>query len=104
MHRPAAIGREAVAVEPDHVDVAGAQRQPFLEDFGTLVDQRIKTALENFAVVDRPPRNAELGSRREDQGLDRVIGLRRALALFVAVPAGAGLLAEPSLLAQTVGD
>src|SRR5438105_2022524 len=38
-HRAAAVGREAVAGEVDHVDVGGAQRDALLEDVRALVHQ-----------------------------------------------------------------
>src|SRR5678810_500136 len=36
-HRPAAVGREAVAGQVHHVDVGGAQRDAFLEDVRALI-------------------------------------------------------------------
>src|SRR6185295_10924426 len=38
-HRPAAVGREAVAGEVDHVDVGGAQGDALLKDVGAFVHQ-----------------------------------------------------------------
>src|SRR5262245_60445242 len=46
-HRPAAVRREAVAGEVDHVDVGSAQRDSFLEDVGAFVDQRVDEALHD---------------------------------------------------------
>src|SRR5687767_8824739 len=40
-HRPAAVGRKAVAGEVHHVDVGGAQRDALLEDARALVHQRV---------------------------------------------------------------
>src|SRR3569832_802103 len=44
-HRPAAIDRPAVAVDPDDIDVRGAKRDAFLQDLRPLVDHRIEAAL-----------------------------------------------------------
>src|SRR5262245_6442498 len=44
-HRPAAVGREAVAGEVDHVDVGGAQRDALLEDVRGFVDECVDQAL-----------------------------------------------------------
>src|SRR5579859_422749 len=38
VHRAAAVDRPAVAVEPDHVDVARTRRDAFIKDAGALVD------------------------------------------------------------------
>src|SRR5262245_25068852 len=40
-HRAAAVDGPAVAVDPDHVDVARANRDLLLQDLGALVDRRI---------------------------------------------------------------
>ena len=47
-HGPAAPGREAVAVEVHRVDVAGAQRDAFLEDLGALVGEPEQAALDDL--------------------------------------------------------
>src|SRR5262245_2864358 len=39
-HWPATPGREAIAVNTDHVDIAGPQRYALLENPGALVDHR----------------------------------------------------------------
>src|SRR6266850_4146424 len=51
-HRAAAIDRPAVAIEPDHVDVARTRRDALFEDARALVDHRVHHALQNFVVAD----------------------------------------------------
>src|SRR5258707_11527539 len=51
-HRAAAIDRPAIAIEPDHVDVARTRRDAFFEDARTLVDHRIHHVLEDLFVPD----------------------------------------------------
>ena len=47
-HRPAAIGREAIAVEIDNVNVRSAQGVAFFQNAGTFVDKRVKAAIADF--------------------------------------------------------
>src|SRR5689334_9547687 len=54
-HRPAAVAREPVAGEVDHVDVGGAQRVAFLEDLGALVDERVDLALDDLVAGEAAP-------------------------------------------------
>src|SRR5687767_4276602 len=56
-HRPAAVRREAVTREIDHVDVGGAQRDAFLEDVRGLVDQRVDQPLDDLLVGNRASLN-----------------------------------------------
>src|SRR3982751_5859351 len=51
-HRAAAIDRPAVAVDPDDVDVGGALRHLFVEDFRALVDHGVKRPLDDLLVGD----------------------------------------------------
>src|ERR1051325_11221066 len=44
-HRAAAVDRPAIAVEPDHVDIARAGRDALVEDLRALVDHRVHHAL-----------------------------------------------------------
>src|SRR5688572_31679874 len=60
VHRPAAVHREAVAREVDHVHVRGALRDALLHDLRALVDQRVDAALDDFLVADLPSGNADL--------------------------------------------
>src|SRR3989442_8432620 len=53
-HRATPVDRPAVAVDPDHVDVARADRELLLEDLRSLVHHRIEQALEDLLVRDRP--------------------------------------------------
>src|SRR6185503_5948694 len=61
-HRPAAVRREAVAGQVDHVDVGGAQRDAFVEDVGAFVHQCVDQALHDFLVRDLARLHAYLGS------------------------------------------
>src|SRR5262249_8219416 len=103
-HRAAAPHRPAVAVDPDHVDVAGPIGEALLEDARALVDHRIDHALEDLLLVDFPPRNPERLRGLDDDLLDLGIGRRRARAGLIDVIAPAGLLAVAPGLAQRIGD
>src|SRR5689334_24059131 len=103
-HRPAAVGREAVAGEVDHVDVGGAQRDTFLEDLRALVHERVDKALDDLVVGDL--------ARLDPIGFpvvgDELVDLRVrdgfAVAGFVQVPALPGLLPEAAELGHLVAD
>src|SRR5439155_16580885 len=102
-HRATSIDRPAIPVHPDHVDVAGADRDLFLEDLGALVDHRIEQPLQDLLVGDRPARDAQLRRDVDDDLLD--VGIRRRVPLLVVlVVAGARLLPEAAELADAVGD
>src|SRR2546428_6483 len=101
-HRAAPVDRPAVAVDPDHVDVARADRELLLEDLRSLVHHRVEQALEDLLVRDRAALDRLLPGDLEDNLLDVGIGDRRAVAALVAVIAGAGLLAEAPELAEAV--
>src|SRR5436190_2290188 len=103
VHRPAAEEREAVAGEVDHVDVARAHRDAFVDDLGALVDERVDQTLDDLLVADLPRRDAEPGTVLLDHVGDDLARDRVALARHVVVPAGTGLLAEAAQLAQQVG-
>ena len=53
-HRPAAPGREAVAVEVHRIDVAGSERDALLEDLGALVGEPQQAALDDLVGRDGP--------------------------------------------------
>src|SRR5579884_782696 len=93
-HRPAAPGGEAIAGEIDHVDIAGAERDAFLENLRALIHQRIDRALDDLLIRDRLARSPEALRFRDDHLLDLGVGQRRAAAFLIAIPAGIGLLAE----------
>src|SRR5207342_1063175 len=52
-HQAAAIAREAEAVEPHDVDVAGAQRLALLQDLAGLVDRGEQQPAQDFLVAER---------------------------------------------------
>src|SRR2546428_8208751 len=99
-HRAAPVDRPAVAVDPDHVDVARADRELLLEDLRSLVHHRVEQALEDLLVRDRATLDRLLPGDLEDDLLDVGIGDRRAVAALVAVIARAGLLAQAPELAE----
>src|SRR5947208_5172689 len=103
-HRPAAIRRKAIAGEIDHVDVGGAQRDPFFQDIRAFVHQRVDAALDDFLIRDRARLDAELGAVIGDELVDLRVDHRNAAARAVAVEALAGLLPEAALLSDEVGD
>src|SRR5574341_2633832 len=103
-HRPAAIGREAVAREVHHVDVGGAQRDAFLQDARALVDERVDAALDDLVIRDLARLHLDLLAI-VDQELFH-LGVRNGLAaaFLVAVPAASRFLPVPALLANEVGE
>src|SRR5215470_8554761 len=101
-HGPATVAREAVAVEVGDVDVAGAERDPLLEDARALVDERPEAACEHLVVADRAPRDAAVFRAGSDDRLHLGIRLGRARAGLIPVPTRAGLLTEAPLLAKPV--
>ncbi len=103
-HQPAAIAREAEAVEPHHIDVAGPQCLAFVEDLAGLVDRGEQHALQDLVVGEAVLRDAELGGSLLDDARDLRVGMRGAVAGLVAIPALAVLLAEPPGLDDAVGD
>src|ERR1051325_5918375 len=103
-HRPAAVGREAVAGEVDHVDVGGAQRDAFVEDLRALVDQRVDQALDDLVIRDAPACDVVLLPVLRDQLVDLGIRDRLSAARLVGVPAFAGLLPEAAELGHLVAD
>src|SRR5262249_40730745 len=96
------IAREPVAVEVRDVDVARPQRDAFLEDARTLVDEGPQAALQDLVVADLPPLDAALLGAGGDERLHFWIGLGRTAARLVAVPPRARLLAEAPLLAEAL--
>src|SRR6478609_2232317 len=47
IHQPAAIAREAKAVKPHDIDIAGAKRLALIEDLARFVDRSKKQPLQN---------------------------------------------------------
>ena len=97
-HRPAAIGREAVAVEINDVNIHGAQGIAFFQDACSFIHQRVDAAIHNFLGVNLALRNACLGCPLADQFLYLRVRNRAPLSI-VFVPAGAGLLSVAPHLA-----
>src|SRR5439155_22433236 len=94
-HRAAGLGRPAVSIEPDQIDVARPLRDPFLENSCALIDHRINQALMNFGVADLAAGDAELATGIHDQHLH--IGIRnwRPGSRIVPVVSSSSLLTEP---------
>src|SRR5260221_7865271 len=103
-HRPAAIGRKAVAGEVDHVDVGGAQRDAFLEDVRALVGERVHAALDDFVIADLPRLVAHLFAVRGQHLLELGVRDRLSVAGLLAISAPARLLPEPAFLGDAVGE
>src|SRR5215471_1714286 len=103
-HWPAAVRREAVAVDIDDVDIDGAQRVTLFENAGAFVDQRVDAAVDDLFLRDRVLLDAGLGSPLADQAGDLGIGDGTPV-LVILVPAGAGLLPVAAHLAELIfGD
>src|SRR5258708_5654641 len=103
-HRPAAVGREAVAGEVHHVDVGGPQRDAFLEDLGAFVDEGVDEPLHDFLVGDAAGFQAVFASIGRNKFFNFRIRDGLPVAGLVAVPALAGLLPETTELADPVAD
>src|SRR5690606_1714226 len=101
-HRSTPIDREAVAVNPDHVDIRRALSDAFLEDLGALVDHHVHAALEDFLLADLARGDALLLTELLDQAIDLGVGDGRAAAFLVAVDTGVGLLPQTTLLGELV--
>src|SRR5258705_12854677 len=100
IHRTAAPGWPAVAIDPDDVDVFRSQRDPLGEDPCALVDHRIDHPLDDLFGCDGPTANSELRRGFHDDPLDLRIANRRPRSRVVAVVAFADLLSEASEVAQ----
>ena len=59
MHRAAAPDRKAIAIDPDHVDIARPQSHALLQNARALVDHGENQPLDNLLTLDRSPRDAE---------------------------------------------
>ncbi|MNP46069.1 hypothetical protein D3C76_1400410 [compost metagenome] len=94
VHRPAQVGREAVAIDPHQVDIAGAQSDAFVQQLDTLVDQHEQAAVVDLLGIDRPSWNVQLSRQALGQGDHLVVFL--PLAAVVEVETPAGLLAIPA--------
>src|SRR5262249_60389431 len=91
VHRSATPDRKAVAVDPDHVDIARVQRDPLLEDARAFVDHRVDQPLDDLLPADRAPLDTEPRARTDDQRLDLRIRPRRARSGLVEIESFAGL-------------
>src|SRR5690348_9952958 len=100
-HRPAAIGREAVAVEVNDVDIHRAQGDAFLENARALVDQSVDAAVKDLFLGNLPLWNTSLGGPLADQFGDLWIG-DGAPIFVILVPARAGFLAIAAQFAKLV--
>src|SRR5690606_37896129 len=103
-HRPAPANGEAVAVDPDDVDIRRAGGNALLEYACTLVHQRVERTFEDFLVGDFAALDILRPRRLLDQPRHLRIGLRRTRTFRIAVEAAAGLLAEVALVSERIGD
>src|SRR6185436_3378857 len=103
-HRPAAVGREAVAGQVDHVDVGSAQRDAFLEDVGGLVDERVDQPFDDFLVGNRAGLDLVFSSIFLNYFFNIRIRNRFPVGQVVLVPALAGLLPVAAELGHLVAD
>src|SRR5207253_10012768 len=94
VHQPAAIAREAEAVEPHHIDVAGAVGLALFEDLAGLVDRGEQEPAQDLLVAEAALLDPHFGRLLLDDAGEFGVGMRGAVALLVAEPAGSGLLAE----------
>src|SRR5438045_9338125 len=79
-HQPAAIAREAEAVESHDIDSAGAERLALIEDLARLIDRREQQPLQYLLVGEIVLRDAELGAGLLADARDLRVAMRRAVA------------------------
>src|SRR5580704_7148251 len=100
-HGPAAIGRKAVAVEVDDVDIDRAQGVAFLENARAFVDQGVHATIDDFFLGNLALPNARLGRPFLNQPGD--LRIWDGTAVFVVlVPARASFLAVTAHLAEVI--
>src|SRR6185295_2037579 len=87
IHQAAPVAREAEAVEPHHVDVAGAQRLAVLQDLAGFIDGGKEQAVQNFRVREAALRDAQLANHGLYDLIDLGIDNGGAIWLLVAIPA-----------------
>src|SRR5262249_27446416 len=104
IHQSAMIAREAEAVEPHHVDIAGADGLAFLQDLARLVDGGEEQPAQDLLVRKALLLKALFLGHLGDDGVHLRIDDGRAVAFLVAIPAPGGLLTEPSQLHQAIGN
>ena len=98
------MARETVAVDPDHVDVARAAGDAFLDEKRALVHERPEAAKDDLLVGDLTALETKLAADRAYQRVDFGIGHGGSAPLLVSIPAGSRLLAEPAHLAEPIRD
>src|SRR5580693_5778773 len=100
-HWSATIGREAVTVQVDDVNVDGAQSVTFLEDACALIYQRVDAAVDNFFFGNLPLSDTRFHCPFAHQLGD--FRIRNCAAVFVIlVPASSGFLAIAAHLAEII--
>ena len=60
VQRATAPGREAVAVDPDQIDIAAALGDAFVEQLDAFVDQHEQAAVMDFLIADGAALDAQL--------------------------------------------
>src|SRR5690554_5341587 len=103
-HRPALMGREAVAVDIDDVDIAGTLGNALFQDLGAFVDQRVHGALDDVFIGQRAALHALFLRGGFQNGRQLRVGQRGARTLLVDVEALAGLLTQHAGFGHLVED
>src|SRR5215468_1446857 len=93
-HRATLVSGKAVAVHVHHIDVRGADRDPFLENACAFVDEWVQQAFENLLIWNRAPADAELARDLLDEG--GYLRIDDARTPLVAVETLAALLPQPA--------
>src|SRR5258706_15214440 len=102
-HRAATMGREAVAVDINNVDVRSAQRIALLQNARTFVHQSVEAAIRDFGGGDLALHNAGFFDPLTDEfANDRI--RRGAPLVVVFVPARAGFLTVAAEFTKAVFD
>jgi len=78
---------KTVPVYPNHVYIAGAQRQTFVENLRALVNQRIEAAILDFFALYVAALNSQFFGHGNDDFFYFRIRDRRSAAVFIAIPA-----------------
>src|SRR5437588_7164801 len=100
--RSAFLGGKAVAVDKHHVDIRRPYRYALRQQQGCFIDHGCERPPLNLFGGKRTSRDAFFSGDLVDHRIHLGIDGPAPRAIGIAVPAGAGLLAEAMSLAQTI--
>src|SRR5690349_4520465 len=94
--------REAIAIDPDDIDIAGAGGNAFIEDASAFIDHCREDTQGD--LVRWQARTRIAAARGIDDALRLGVGQGRAAAALIAVNARTTLLSEPSSIDDRIGQ